>query len=179
MDIKKILNNIKNIEKEKIILIGLAGILLLGASCMGSGENEKKEETTTLYSLEEKNYQDKLEDRVKTIIENIKGVSNVSVMITYKSGYEKILKEDVEGSISGNRNNEEEESNQESKKTTVILEQDGNSVPYVVKEIYPEIEGIAVVANGVTNDEMKEKIIDMLSALFDVSLHKISVLENE
>ena len=41
----------------------------------------------------------------------------------------------------------------------------------------PQIEGIAITAKGITNGK-KEEIMNMLSALFDVPIHKISVIEN-
>ena len=177
MNIKKIME-IKNIGKEKLLLLGLAGIMLIGASYFESikDNNSEEESVTSNYNIGE-NYQTEMERKVESLIENVRGVSNVSVMISLKSKGEKILKEDSENSSSDRKNGENSEKSNSAKKTTVIFNQDGGENPYIVKEYYPEIEGIAITAKGVSDSGLKEEIINMLSALFDVPVHKISILE--
>jgi stage III sporulation protein AG len=60
----------------------------------------------------------------------------------------------------------------------VVFEEDseGNTIPYVIKENVPEIEGIAIVAEGGGNSENILKITGVVQALFGVSAHKISVI---
>lgn len=180
MDIKTMLNKMKseNIGKEKILLLALAGILLIGASYFESGNNSADiEEKTTEIASGESNYQNQMEHKVKKLVESINGISDVTVLITLKSGNEKILQEDSENSLSDKKSGSDSENNSTVKKTTVIFNQDGNDEPYVIKEKYPEIEGIAIAAKGVSDNKYKEEIINMLSALFNVPVHKISVLE--
>lgn len=180
MDIKKLLNKIKTIEKEKLLLLALAGILLIGASYFESGSNKNDvEEITTVTTNSEKDYQSQMEQKVKNLVEGIKGISDVTVLITLKTGSEKVLKEDSENTSSEKESGTDIERNGSNKKTTVIFSQNGDDNPYVIKEIYPEIEGIAITAKGVSESKYKEEIINMLSALFNVPVHKISVLETD
>ena len=67
--------------------------------------------------------------------------------------------------------------NASSKKSTVIFSGNNGEEPYIVKELYPKVEGIAITAKGISDEKKKGQIINMLSALFDVPIHKISVLE--
>ena len=191
MDIRKIQEKIKNkiqgnIGKEKIFLLALAGILLIGASYFENrGDDNFPEETTTDFAGMEQNYssadyQRQMEIKVKRLIESIKGISNATVVITLKSGSEQVLQEDSESSNSRKNSGSDSDNSDTVKKTTVIFNRDGNESPYVIKEKYPEMEGIAVAAKGVsgnTGETKKEEIINMLAALFNVPVHKISVLE--
>lgn len=174
MNIKQIID-FKKIGKEKLLLLGLAGILFLAASYFESvGESQSVQETTAPIENQINNYQREAELKIKSIVETIKGVKDVSVVVTLKSGKEKVVQEDSENSIS---NNEGGSNNSSLKKSTVIISQDGNDAPYVIKEIYPEVEGIAVTARGVSKENKESQIISMLSALYNVPVHKVSVIE--
>lgn len=180
MDWKNILDKIKRIEKKNLLLIALAGMILIVTSYFDMGDKKDKvEEMSTACETNETSYQSKLEQKIKKLIGGISGISNVNVMITLKSGYEKVLKEDVDNSSSSSKKDVQQENSISSKKSTVIFNQNGDDVPYIIKEVYPEVEGIAVVAKGVSRKNNREEIINMLSALFDVPVHKISVLEND
>lgn len=170
LNLKKIAA-IKNIGKEKLVLLALAGIMLIGASYFESiGQDHKNSETTvTVEKNDNGDYENTIEQKVKEIISSVEGVSNVNVMVTFKCGNEKILQSDSENSSDEGKNT--------LKKSTVILNGNDGESPYVVKEMNPQIEGIAITAKGITNGK-KEEIMNMLSALFDVPIHKISVIEN-
>lgn len=178
MDLKKILE-IKNIGKEKLILLAVAGILLVGASYFENIKGDKKQiKNDNIVTKTDSDYQSLMEEKVKKLVENIKGVSQVSVVISYKSGGEKILQEDEENALSSSDDGENKKSSSNStKKSTVIFSGDNGEEPYVVKELYPKVEGIAITGRGFLDETRKSQIINMLSALFDVPVHKISLLE--
>lgn len=178
-NLKKIME-IKKIGKEKLMLLVLAGIMLIGASYFENGRSEgqtKIRETEYVCASLEDDYGKIMEEKISNMIEGIKGVSKVSVMVTLKSGNEKVVKEDSEDEASQSKKGSDEEKSNSQKKKTVILENDNGESPYVIKEMYPEVEGIAIMASGIGDSSKKEEIIKMLSALFDVPLHKISVVE--
>ena len=96
MNLKKIME-IKKIGKEKLILLVLAGIMLIGASYFENGRSEgqtKIRETEYIGASPEDDYGKIMEEKISNMIEGIKGVSKVSVMVTLKSGNEKVVKED-------------------------------------------------------------------------------------
>ena len=89
---------IKKIGKEKLILLVLAGIMLIGASYFENGRSEgqtKIRETEYIGASLEDDYGKIMEEKISNMIEGIKGVSKASVMVTLKSGNEKVVKEDT------------------------------------------------------------------------------------
>ena len=59
--------------------------------------------------------------KLEKLLENINGISKVSVVISFKSGSEKILQEDVEDSSGKEKNENRDNINASSKKSTVIF----------------------------------------------------------
>ena len=171
MKIKDLLEKNK-IGKEKIILLLLAGILLIAVSYFENidenGEQiEQRKETINKY--DSKN----VEEKIKKIVASIGGIEDVEVMVTYKNDGEKILKEDYEKS----QDNKQDESSINEKKSTVILKNSSEESPVIVSNNTPSVEGIAIVAKGVNQNNNRENIFSMMSALFNVPIHKIAVFE--
>mgnify|MGYP000724289646 CR=1 FL=1 len=54
-----------------------------------------------------------------------------------------------------------------------------NNNPVVLKEIYPKVKGVIVVAQGGDNVEIKNQIISAVMSLLDLDANKIEVLTNE
>ena len=179
MDIKKMpeIKNISKIGKEKIFLLALAGIMLVGASYFENIKDKKVPDSNVKTKTTSNSYETEMENKVEKLLENINGISKVSVVISFKSGSEKILQEDVEDSSGKEKNENRDNINASSKKSTVIFSGNNGEEPYIVKELYPKVEGIAITAKGISDEKKKGQIINMLSALFDVPIHKISVLE--
>ena len=100
MDIKKMpeIKNISKIGKEKILLLALAGIMLVGASYFENIKDKKVPDSNVKTKTTSNNYETDMENKVEKLLENINGISKVSVVISFKSGSEKILQEDVEDS---------------------------------------------------------------------------------
>ena len=96
-DISKIWK-ISRIGKEKILLLALAGIMLVGASYFENIKDKKVPDSNVKTKTTSNNYEADMENKVEKLLENINGISKVSVVISFKSGSEKILQEDVEDS---------------------------------------------------------------------------------
>ena len=170
-------SNIKNIGKDKLLLLCAAGIILIVVSYCDIGSDKKEQETAKNDVVIQTDYAGDMEKKVKKLIGSIDGVSDVQVVLTLKTGNEKVVKEDLE---SNNKKREEQsglETENSVKKTTVLLSDEGNESPYIIKEIYPQVQGIAVAAKGVSDIQTKNSIINMLAALFDIPVHKITVIE--
>ena len=59
----------------------------------------------------------------------------------------------------------------------MIIEDDGgNSHPYVVKKIKPQVEGIVVGIKSST-DIIEREIMDVVQVLFDIPVHKIKIVK--
>ncbi len=167
---------LKEIGTDKLILIGVAGIALVLLS-FPSNESNKTDSSNDINVVQETkaaDYCTDSEERLKNIIEKIEGVDSAEVMITLKTSSEKIVLKD---------NPYEQEKGQENERyvysdsSVIITDAEGNSMPYVVKELEPEIEGIAVVYTGKSGGDITYKITNVIMALFEIDSHKISVVE--
>lgn len=129
-------------------------------------ENTKDdEETESLYSSQDLSYKTQLELQLKTILEFVEGVGQVTVMITLESTAEKIVEKDI--NILGESQEEE----------TVYDELENGNTPYIIQENYPVIEGIVVVAEGGDQVFVIQNITEAIQALFAVDSHKIKIMK--
>ena len=163
--LREIAEKIKNSDKKlKIfVAIGIIGILLIllsEAVPAGVSKNEKKESD---YS----NYVSSLEEETKQVVESIDGVGKCVVMITLKASNENVYA----------RNTDENNSSSSISKSDeyVFYKGDSGETPVLLKEYFPQINGIAVVCSGADNYAVKESIISCLSSVFDIPTSKISV----
>ena len=62
--------------------------------------------------------------------------------------------------------------------TTVYEElENGSQTPYISSEIYPEVRGVLVVAQGGDNPVVVQQIQEAVIALFHIDAHNIKVLK--
>ena len=179
--------NLKEIGIEKIILIAIAGIVLLLANFSEwknaiSEKTEKKEEKTVQTDQNDA-YVSALENKLVHILENVDGVGKAEVMITLKSSKESVLNKD----LSEEKQTEEERSgetqkvnkNQKKQEETILSDSSGNSAPYIIKELEPEISGVVISCEGAGNKVVEASVLEAVQVLFGVSANHIKVLKME
>lgn len=184
----------KLLKKENMILFALFGILLLVIAIpVHSDEKEEKgekneeecevlpkEETVTDTNLE---YCLQMEARIEALLSDMDGVGEVHAMVTLVTSKEMVVEKDEpvtrntvtekDGS-GGTRSTNESSYDYE---TIYQTDADGNKIPYVIKQIEPEIQGITVVAQGGGNAVIQKNISEVLEALFHIEAHKIKVVK--
>lgn len=180
---------VKNIGMDKLILIAIAGVVLIICSFPSAEEDKttknaaqtKQQITESTEGITVDEYTKALEERLVNLIENIDGISDAHVMITIKKGDSKEILKDQSINSENTRESdgdggEREVSSYGKNETTIyITNEAGEEVPYVLSDISPEIEGVAVVAKGGENIVLKEKIINLIKALFGIEINKIMV----
>ena len=162
---REIIEKIRNSDKKiKIIVaIGIIGILLILFSEAVPESVSKCESKKSDYS----EYVSSLEDETKTVVESIEGAGKCIVLITLKASNENVYAKNTdENSSSGSISKSDE---------YVFYKGDSGETPVLLKEYFPQINGIAVVCSGADNYEVKESIISCLSSAFDIPTSKISV----
>ena len=134
-------------------------------------------------SQDTSDYEAYLEEKTARTLQHVEGVGKAEVMITLKSGAQKIIEKDQQSS---SQTTEEEDSqggtrtsNDISSDKTSVYEQnsDGSQSPYVSKELSPEIEGVVVIADGGDNAVVVKNITEAVQALFGVEAHKIKIMK--
>ncbi len=183
VEVSKVRELIKNIGMGKLALMVVCGIVLVLASVDSpkNKENENPSEASVEYSHSTDEYEKEMEERLKELLESMEGVGAVQVMVTVKATTQKVVltekpysssaleESDGEG---GERYNKEESVDCN---TVYVTDENGNTVPYVLNEIMPKIEGVAVIAEGGDLPEVKNKINTVVKSLFDIEANKISI----
>ena len=145
-------------------------------------ETEKKEEKTVQTDQNDA-YVSALENKLVHILENVDGVGRVEVMITLKSSKESVLNKDLseERQTEQEKNSDTQKTNKNEKRQeeTILSDSVGNSAPYVVKELEPEIAGIIISCEGAENKVVAASVLEAAQVLFGVSANHIKVLKME
>ncbi len=109
------------------------------------------------------------EERLAEMLAQIEGAGRVSVMITYESGTEKSLAYETKTS---SRENSGERSEDRKAVTS-------GGEPMVVKEVYPQVKGVIVAADGADSASVKTAIREAVTASLGVSAHKVCIFKKE
>ncbi len=194
MEKKKI--SLKEIGLPKLIMLFGAGILIILLSVPGifSSNNSSKKNTVSkstevvqndanTTSYDANTYITEMEAKLEGVLRKVSGIGDVKVMITLKASVEQVpLKDnpstqesvnevDGEGGSRSNNSVTREES------TVLVTDEDGNSVPYIIQELEPEVEGVVVIAEGGDNIDTIMDIMEAVEVLFDVPAHKVKVMK--
>lgn len=188
VNVKTWLSKIKNLKKNQIFMVLLAGILLvIIALPTRQGEETGTKNQTEQAPVEnvsnEKTDTDALEQKLVSALSKVKGVGKVEVMLTRKSSGQKIVEKDKPVSDKTTDEQDNQGGNRVTRESTqgeeTVYEQDGSGTqtPYVIEELEPEIQGVVVVAEGGDNPVVVQNITEAVMALFGVEVHKIKVMK--
>lgn len=183
---RKSLKNLKfkNVGIDKLILLVAAGVLLVVIALPTPKEESKEKasvENSTVAEQSEEAYRQCVKENLEALLSKISGAGQVSVMITWQTTSEKVIKEDSQYEKSsvkqegenGQRTDSEEIRNQQN--SIYITDSEGNQIPYVVKELTPVVSGVAVVAEGGGDAKVAAEIVNTVEALFQLPANKIAV----
>ena len=152
------INKLKKNAKVWIILLGaLAGVVLL---LIGSGDREESVKIDAdEVALAE--YSEQTEKKIHELCSKVKGVSDVSVAVSFESGFEYVYaKNDEKGDL-------------------VTIGSGSTKTAVKVTEKPPTIGGIGIVCRGGGDPIIQNRLISLLSATFGVSSSKIYITEAE
>lgn len=117
--------------------------------------------------IKKENYEN-TEQKLAEILSNVKGVGEVRVMIEYSEGKESVVAENRKS-----ENSSQVDNNQNKSETEIVF---SNNNPVILKEIYPKVKGVIIVAQGGDNVEIKNQLISAVMSLMDLDANKIEVL---
>lgn len=188
VNFKTWLSKVKNLKKNQIFMVLLAGILLvIIALPTKQGEETRSKNQTEQAPVEkvsnEKTDTDLLEEKLVSALGKVKGVGKVEVMLTRKSSGQKIVEKDKPVSDKTTDEQDNQGGNRVTRESTqgeeTVYAQDGSGAqtPYVIEELEPEIQGVVVVAEGGDNPVVVQNITEAVMALFGVEVHKIKVMK--
>lgn len=180
---RKIFQDKKNYYNILVAIFLGVMLLILSNSMFGSNKEKNdsiqyKGQSVTEQTQTENSYEAQLEKRLENILSKVSGVGQVEVMIALESGKEIVTKNDI---TNENQTTNEEALNGDKRQitsnkaqsSTVKINQDE---PLILKELSPKISGVLIVAQGGSNPEIKNTLIQATNALLGVEVHKIEVL---
>ena len=170
-----LLENFKKLKigKKNITLIVVAiliFLMLLFSELLGGNKSETiTKENTEIYSSK---YIEKTEKELEALLENISGAGDVRVMITLENCYENVFAKGYSEKIDNKTDSQKNESEEE----YIIIKNGSNNEECLVVKVYePTVKGVAVIAQGAGNTQVKNAITQTVCALFDISTAKVSV----
>lgn len=194
--IRKLLENLKNgkLRKDQLLIVFLVGVLLLVIAIptgtkkdnnTGTGKNVITSSGSTAETMSQSEYTAYMEGRLEQILSQIDGAGQVQVMITWKSGGEKVVEKDRESaeenvSEQDSQGGSRTTSSHDTQETTVYnsgSSTSGVQEPYVSKELSPQAEGVIVIAPGGDDAVVVKNITEAVQALFEIDTHKIRIMK--
>ena len=111
-----------------------------------------------------------LEERLTQIINQVDGISDVSLIINYKDSGQSEYVFNTKETIAeeGNLLNLEKE--------VAYNESSGQKSAIKTTQNNPQIEGVIIVARGIENSENKQKIQSAIASLLGIASYKVQVL---
>ena len=150
---------------------------------LATSENVNQGTTgVTETSSNSSNNTENLENKLKNILSKIQGVGEVEVCLNYSESSEVVAMYNENSTTStteetddsgGTRKIEETDT----KKDVIFQEDNGTKTPITAKVVQPKIEGAIITAQGASNAEIKNNIIQAVEAVTGLATHKIQVFE--
>ena len=152
------MNIFEKLKKGKrlwMILLGAAGVLLL---LLGSGGAPMEAETDSA-DVRLAEYSAAVEKKLCELCSRVKGVSDVSVVVSFESGFESVYAKN------------------EDKGDLLVVGSGSSKSAVKVTEKPPVISGIGIVCRGGGDPTVQKKLLDLISAAYGVSSSKIYIAE--
>lgn len=161
------LKKIKHIQIILPVLIGLV-LCVIYFTFTDSSSSDKGVENSTQEASSTVEYVDRLENKMSNVLSKISGVDECEVIITLESGFEYEYATDTETKTTISGGNETTITTE----TLILI----SNEPVVVKEIYPVIKGVVVVANGANDFAVKMNILSAVETVLEIDRNCITIL---
>ncbi len=167
----KMTNFVEKIKKmfrsKKVILI-VCLVIVFCIICVFYLAQFKTSNDSTNYDTVEVEYSTTLENKLKSVISKISNAGQVDVLVTLESGYEyEYATEETTKTTSSS-------SGQVTSTTSSMVIVSGS--PVIVKQIYPKVKGVVVVASGAKDAFVRMSIINAVVTSLEIDQSNIIVL---
>ena len=160
-------------QYKYVLLVILVGVVLLLLPPLWEKEDAgEEEETQTPQEVSTEDSAAALERRLEEALSRIQGVGEADVILTLKSGPQKILAQDSETSIS-------ERGTEASVSSVLISRGSGEEDAIVVQQLSPQYQGALVICSGGDDPEVRLRLVEAVSALTGLGADKISVCKGK
>ncbi len=153
------------------VIIGAAVILLIFLSSFSGGS----EQAASLPTENTAELEQKLEQRLEQLISEIDGVSSPCVMLTLEQTSQTVYARDERSSSSVSGDENGSDSNSDSESSVVIVGSGSGKTALTESTILPKVRGVAVICGGAENVLIKEKVVNTVASVLDISTSRVYV----
>ena len=151
------IKNTKKLQYAIIVLLFVIVFLIIIGNGFIKNDTEEKPDSVNKYVQN-------LEERLEKTLSKVDGAGKVSTVITVNSGMETVLAMETITKDTAN--------GKETTSTPILV----NGKTVVLKEKYPEIVGVLIVAEGADSISTICKIQQATIALLDVNINQVEIL---
>ncbi|MEE0839238.1 MAG: hypothetical protein U0L72_01645 [Acutalibacteraceae bacterium] len=156
------------------MVIGIAGMVLIGISSFLPKGTEKSHNTSDAVSAQE--YRQLIEEQLTEIVIKISGDKKAKVLVTLETGKRFEYAGETEDETKEKKDGEQSEKSDGKKETTITVKSsDGSETAIVVTEYMPQIRGVAVVCNGGNREDISSAVKSAVAAALNITSKRISV----
>lgn len=168
---------LKNKQVKTILIVlffGLLALIILNSS-FGEEITNVNGVNTNLNYVSSLDYCEKLENKLVEVLGNIQGAGEVKVMVTVESGPKLNFASNVDERNNTTTSGGNTTSNSTFVEEPIIINSSSGSLPLIVSEVSPKINGVVVVASGAKDVSVKLNLLQAVMALLDVSSNNIQI----
>lgn len=138
--------------------------------------NDSKTEESAISYTSSLEYCKVLEQKLCSVLSNVNGAGNVSVMITLESGPELKIATQIDEKTNTNTNSNGTTTSVTVVEEPIIVTQNGEEQPLVLMEILPVVKGVVVVAEGAKDVKVRLDLLEAVQALLGLANSNIQIL---
>ena len=157
--------------RKAAVIIGAALILLIFLSTLSPAESKSAaapaEDTAIL--------EEKLEKRLETLLAEIDGVSSPNVMLTLDRTSETVYARDSRSGAASESDDSGSSENSDSESSIVIVGSGSDKTALTERTVLPRVRGVAVICGGADNVLIKEKVVNTVASVLDISTSRVYV----
>ena len=164
----------KNLKILFLIVIGLLCLFILFGFFDSGKKSDVVTESSSSTYLSTLDYCREIELKLQSLIENIDGAGDVSVMVSVDGSPEIVYASDKSETNSSNISGAITSTNSSN---PIIVQVGGQSSALILTEKLPKVKGVIVVSGGAGNVAVKLNILNAVSTLLGISNDQVCVLK--
>lgn len=184
--IKKIRKHLESLNNNKFInylfiILVVSIILLIGANFLLEDKKVVQKEIVK-ENIVEDDYSSYLERKLEVILGKLKGVGEISVMVTLEDTSEKVPAINTTKTLETTKELDSEggtrEVNREDTTTQMVSKSNDGSL-VLIKEVKPNVKGVIVVAEGADDAIIMEKLYEAVKTVLGISGNRVQVYSSK
>lgn len=172
----------KKNKNQKIIIIGLIGLILISASSFLKKDSKKEEVLPQKQTMEKR--QEKLQENLENIISSIEGAGKAKVLVTFENSAETVYATEEKKNKEASEDKSEgeimrkKETDDSEKKYITVKDGEGTEHALAVTEIEPKVKGVVAICSGGDNPVIKKRVTEAITTALNITSKRVCVTKS-